>query len=219
MKLLPGGDKLITWGEADNSLHERDATTGLETQSWSGPASLLLGFGLSPDGRNGLAMGEGTEVIARNLSERSSAKLPLKMEPALGLLGVAFSPNGKLFAVAGSGVAEAWETASWQRVATLGGYVKGVNALTFSPDGRRLATGSSDHDAIRLWSVENWQDVLTLDGSGFFNLPTFSPDGNVLGAAVRNFPSGTAQGFENFLRLWRAPSWEDIAAADARESE
>jgi WD40 repeat protein len=212
LRFQASGDKLITWSRSDNLLHERDATTGLETQSWPGPAGLLLGFDLSPDGQSCVSIGEGTDVVARNLADKSSSKLNLKMEPVLGALDTAFSPNGKLFAVANStGVAQVWDTATWGDVVTLRGYLKGVNALSFSPDSRRLVTGSHDHDAIRLWSAENWQDVLTLDASGLFLQPAFSPDGNILGAI--------ANSLGNVLHLWRAPAWEEIAAAEAMDEK
>ena len=209
LTIRPGGDKLITWSGSDNLLHERDATTGLKTQSWPGPAVPLLGFGLSPDGQSCLSFGEGTDVVARNLADKSSSKPNLKMEPVLGTLGTAFSPNGKLFAIANSAFAQVWDTDTWRGVVTLRGYLKGVYSLSFSPDGRRLVTGSSDHDAIRLWAAENWQDVLTLNTPGFFYKPAFSPDGNILGAV--------ANGIGDVLQLWRAPSWEEIAAAEAKE--
>ena len=212
LRFQASGDKLITWSRSDNLLHERDATTGLETQSWPGPEGVLLGFGLSPDGQSGLSFGDGTDVVARNLADKSSSKLNLKMEPVLATLDTAFSPNGKLFAVANTcGFAKVWDTATWGEVVTLRGYLKGVNALSFSPDSRRLVTGSHDHDAIRLWSAENWQDVLTLDASGLFLQPAFSPDGNILGAI--------ANSLGNVLHLWRAPAWEEIAAAEAMEEK
>jgi WD40 repeat protein len=206
-----GGNKLVTWSSSDNLLHERDAATGLEIQSWPGPAAgSLYGFALSPDGQSCLSFGDGTDVVARNLAGKSSSNLNLNMEPALSFLGTAFSPNGKLFAVANnSGFAQVWDTAAWREVSTLRGYLKGVEGVSFSPDSRRLVTCSSDHDAIRLWATENWQDVLTLDAAGFFSQPAFSPDGNTLGAVT---------GYsEDVLHLWRAPSWDQIAAAEAKQ--
>jgi serine/threonine protein kinase/WD40 repeat protein len=212
LRIQAGGDKLVTWSRSDNLLHERETTTGLETQSWPGPNGFLLGFGLSPNGQSCLSIGEDNDVVARNLADKSSSKLNLKMEPVLGAIDTAFSPNGKLFGVAnGSGFAQVWDTATWRDVVTLRGYLKGVSTLSFSPDSRRLMTGSSDHDAIKLWAAENWQDVLTLNASGFFYQPAFSPDGNILGAVAND--SGYA------LQLWRAPSWEEIAAAEAMEEK
>ncbi|MDB6033642.1 MAG: pknB 19 [Verrucomicrobiales bacterium] len=211
LRIEPGGDKLITWSRSENLLRERERTTGLETQSWRGPEGILMGFDLSPDRQSCLSFGEGNELVARNLADKSGAQLDLKMEPVLGALGTAFSPDGRLLAIANSSLARAWDTATWRNVGTMRHFLKGVVALSFSPDSRRLVTASSDHDAIRLWATENWQDVLTLDATGFFYQPAFSPDGNTLGAV--------ANGSGDILYLWRAPSWKQIAAAEAMESK
>ena len=82
-------------------------------------------------------------------------------------------------------------------------------SVVFSPAGQRLATGGSNpDDAVKLWDVDSWQDVFTLEGTGsLFRSTAFSPDGNVV---------GTLSG-DGFLNLWRAPSWDDINAAEAQE--
>ena len=124
-------------------------------------------------------------------------------------MGVTFSPDGKLFAAAsGQGFAKLWEATTLQEVATLRGVLLGVHSVAFSPDGRRLAIDSSGIEAIQLWDVESSQELLTLEGVGsVFCRTAFSPDGNVLGS--RNDAG--------LLHLWRAPSWEEIAAAEAKE--
>jgi hypothetical protein len=53
--------------------------------------------------------------------------------------------------------------------------------------------------------------VLTLhpDGDYFYGV-AFSPDGNTVGLLERN---------THVLRLWRAPSWEQIAAAEGNGNQ
>jgi WD40 repeat protein len=93
-------------------------------------------------------------------------------------------------------------------VATLGGFLKGVHSVGFSMDGKRLATGSGDQEAVKLWDTESWQDVFTLEGQGTGYIGVgFSPDGNTL---VWGNQTGV-------LQLWRAPTWEEINAAEAKE--
>jgi len=81
--------------------------------------------------------------------------------------------------------------------------------VIFSPDGKRLATGGSNpDDAVKLWDVDSWQEVLTLEGAGSQFSPTaFSHDGNAV---------GTLSG-DGILHVWQAPSWEEITAAEANE--
>jgi WD40 repeat protein len=125
-----------------------------------------------------------------------------------------FSPDGGCFAAASEyGLAKIWETTTLREVASLHGFLSGVHSVAFSPDGRRLATGSGGKEAIKLWDAETHQEVLTLEGRGSLfgrQGPTaFSPDGNVLGSANGN----------GILHLWRAPSWAEIDAAEKAQAE
>jgi tetratricopeptide (TPR) repeat protein len=66
--------------------------------------------------------------------------------------------------------------------------------MTFSPDGRRLATASYDK-TIKLWDVFNGLDVFTLRGhtAGVISL-AFSPDGHQLASGSMDFTA----------RIWNA---------------
>ncbi|MFF5262901.1 WD40 repeat domain-containing serine/threonine protein kinase [Actinomadura viridis] len=66
--------------------------------------------------------------------------------------------------------------------ATLTGHTSGVDAIAFSPDGRLLATGSSDDDATRLWDVAAARPLRTLEADGVRGT-AFSPDGRLLATA------------------------------------
>jgi WD40 repeat protein len=123
---------------------------------------------------------------------------------------VTFSPDGSRLAISSRlGYARVWDTAAWREEATLSGFLNSVNSVAFSPDGQRLATsGSNPEDAVRLWDVDSWQELLSLEGAGsLFGLTAFSPDGNAIGIL-----SG-----DGILHVWRAPSWAEINAAEAKE--
>lgn len=82
----------------------------------------------------------------------------------------------------------------------------GVHSIAFSADGSRLALGSDGREAVKLWDLDSLEELLTLSAQGsVFNLTQFSPDGNVLGSLNKS----------GVLYLWRAPSWEEIAAVEA----
>ena len=73
------------------------------------------------------------------------------------------------------------EEISSYRIATLEGHTDVVEAVAFSPDGTRLASGSHDGTA-KLWDVATEQRIATLPGDADSRVVSaaFSPDGKVL---------------------------------------
>ena len=57
-----------------------------------------------------------------------------------------------------------------------------VNAVTFSPDGKQLATASDDNTA-RLWDAATGKELQRLSHDGHCYAVTFSPDGKQLATA------------------------------------
>lgn len=75
-------------------------------------------------------------------------------------------------------------------------------AVSFSPDGKLLATGGDGHK-IQLWSTVDWSRVKTLDGhDGTVRCLTFSPDGTKL----------VSGGNDELVRIWDTSTGEEITS-------
>lgn len=200
-KFLRNGSRLLTYSEADNVFHEWNLDTTSEMQSWQAPQGLSAG-GISPDERDFLAIGSSGDTELRNLSEASSSKPAVELRECNDL---SYSPDGRLVAASSSlGFARIWNTSTWREVVTLGGFLNGASATTFSPDGTRLVVAGSGRDGVRIWDTENWVETFTMAGVGMEAF--FSPDGSTLGLLTS---SGS-------LQLWRAPSWGEINGLEAK---
>jgi WD40 repeat protein len=103
--------------------------------------------------------------------------------------GVAFSPDGRLLAVASSLGVYLYDAETLEEVRFIEthAYVRGV---AFSPDGATLASGSGD---VRLWRVADGRLLRTLEARGGVVSVAFSPDGATLA-------SGS---FDSPVQLWR----------------
>ena len=68
------------------------------------------------------------------------------------VLGVAFSPDGRLLASGAGEKVILWDVETGKQARTLEGHTWTVIGVAFSPDGRLLASGSWDGTVI-LWGV------------------------------------------------------------------
>ena len=90
----------------------------------------------------------------------------------------------------------------------MNGVLTSFKSVGFSPDTRRVAASSDGDEAVKLWEMSRFQELLTLPGEGCsFSGVRFSADRNALGAI-------SAQGV---IHIWQAPSWDEIAEKEAQE--
>jgi WD40 repeat protein/energy-coupling factor transporter ATP-binding protein EcfA2 len=80
------------------------------------------------------------------------------------------------------------------------GHYSSVNSVSFSPDGKTLASGSGD-DTIKLWNVETGKEIRTLSGHNIcVSSVSFSRDGKTLA-------SGS---WDKTIKLWNVETGEEI---------
>jgi serine/threonine protein kinase len=89
----------------------------------------------------------------------------------------------------------------WREVVTLRGHGGPVWSVTFSPDGKFLASGSDD-TTVKVWDVGSWREVATLRGhQGWVFSVSFSPDGKFLASGD----------LDNTVKVWDVGSWREVA--------
>jgi eukaryotic-like serine/threonine-protein kinase len=119
---------------------------------------------------------------------------------------LAASPDGLLVAASDTGgTVRLFDAVTGGLIEDLHGHMNSANGVAFSPDGRRLISAGGGLEAVKLWSVGTRQEVLNLSGfSGQQDRAWWSTDGDTI-------LSGAP------WQAWHAPSWEEIAAAEAME--
>jgi WD40 repeat protein len=122
------------------------------------------------------------------------------------LFAGALSPDGKTLAAGGFGIPggdkpiHLYNIETGEQIGLLKGHFNVINALAFSPDGRRLASGSGDH-TVRIWDVTGRKELAKLEGHGdaVYGV-AFSPDGSKLVSAS----------YDGTLRLWHIGNLDKV---------
>jgi WD40 repeat protein len=125
---------------------------------------------------------------------------------------LAFSPDGTVLATSSQdNTCKLYDLRRQREVRTLRGQLLALFSVCFSPDGRRLAAGIGD-GRINIWDLETGREVLVLRRRA--NLLNFV-------SALRFHPNGDwlLSADERAVHLWRAPSWEEIDAAEKKTQE
>jgi hypothetical protein len=92
-----------------------------------------------------------------------------------------FHPTEPLLAAAGAPfVIDVWNTTTKALLRRMRGHQGHIVSLAFSPDGKRLISGSMDH-TVRVWDWRSGEELLLLRNKNYAALcARFSPDGLIL---------------------------------------
>ena len=120
---------------------------------------------------------------------------------------VAFSPEGKRFAVATGAGIWIYDAETYREISLLTGHTGVVRTIAFSPDGEILASGAGDA-TVKLWRVEEGEDIATFvrNGGGVESV-AFSPDGKRLATGTEG----------SLVNLWDTESGENLARLKGHE--
>jgi WD40 repeat protein len=143
----------------------------------------------SPDGKELITVSEDKTVRVWDVATGEAVRVlrpPAGKGPEGMLFAAALSPDGQTLAVGGFGPPDNPGAIYLIALATgriecvLRGHTNGIDALAFAPDGKRLASGSSDGTA-RVWDAATGACQRTLTGhtQAVYGV-TFAPDGRRL---------------------------------------
>jgi WD40 repeat protein len=99
---------------------------------------------------------------------------------------VAFSRDGKTLAAGGKGMITLWSTTTGKQIALLRGQRADVSGLTFSPDGKVIASADWEGN-IRLWDIGSGKERASLGRhSEWVDAIAFAVDGKLLATGDRH---------------------------------
>ena len=114
--------------------------------------------------------------------------------------GIAYSPNGQFLAWAMLYPGTRLQNLATGSFCDLTGFdYYGTNAVAFSPDGQRIATGS-DSQEVGVWDVNSCGQLLSLNGpSGFVKAVAYTSDGKTILSGGQDYTASRGT-----LLFWRA---------------
>jgi len=96
--------------------------------------------------------------------------------------GLDWAAVGDLLARGSDKDVEIWDTSTWKAKTTLKGHTDYVNSVSWSPDGKRLASGSDD-GTVKIWDVASGQNVASVNLIDVVLGVSWSPNGKYVAIA------------------------------------
>ncbi len=191
----PTGQTIVSAGQ-DKTLRLWDTTTSKNTRTLRGHPTPAVSVDFSSDGQTIASSGGSisgyywfaVDHTVRLWDAASGTQKATLLGHKTSGSNVNFSPDGRILATS-TKKAIFWDVATGNPIWTIseGERQEGYLAVTFSPDGQKLAIGIDSE--IRLWDIESRQAIATFHAPAYrsrISNIAFSPDGNTLAIVWKN---------------------------------
>ncbi|MHC4177040.1 MAG: WD40 repeat domain-containing protein [Planctomycetota bacterium] len=203
MAIAPDGATIVTC-DRYGTLSIWDVAAKAEILSHKVSQDYVTSLAFSPDGET-LALTSREQLY---LWDWTAGKEPQEIRTGVQCpQSIAFSPDGKMLAVGGQYARPSLqlvEVPTGRPIRTFGSLEaeQYLRHISFSPDGRWLASAAYDSRAIDLWDMATGKRTRTVDLSpGGATHVAFSPDSRMLAAAE----------FDNAVRVWGVSTGKPIS--------
>ena len=143
----------------------------------------MLGAAFSPDGQQ--IATSGSDKTTRIWNAQTGAELA-RLGADCEIYTCVYSPAQPILASSDQrGRIRLWDTATWQLKRQLDAHSDSVWALSFSRDGRRLASGSLDFTSA-VWDIDTYRPVRLPTGTSWIRAVDFDRDGTRLATGFGN---------------------------------
>ena len=185
--------KLLAIGRGGETLQLWDTASWTHSRTLTGHTDGIKRIAFSPDGTMYATTGRSGDGAVQLWDMMTGKRIRTLASQTSRIDSVAFSPDGKVL-VTGSadGKVQLWDTGTWEPKQTLDGYAGGgsaekvahfleVTGLTFSADGKVLASASRD-GAAQLWDAVTWKQRRIISMRLVYRAVdvALSPDGTTL---------------------------------------
>ncbi|GAB4524173.1 MAG: hypothetical protein OHK0046_38730 [Anaerolineae bacterium] len=177
----PDGNILVTYPEF-GPIVIRDAQSGQRLHTLSDTEGWIMDVAFTPDATK-LITALGSTIVIWDVESGEMLHRIYSGDCCTRTLAV--SPDGTTFAASSSGVVVTWDVISGDSRGVWAGHLQSISIITYSPDGRVLASGSYDgkiiiRDAVtgnRIHQIDNGERQITA--------LSYTSDGTILAAGDR----------------------------------